>query len=80
MKPTRIIALAAALLLGVFAIQGLSGEKNHKPGTCVVSEEELGSMGKPVIVKHEGREIPLCCKSCIKKFEASPAKYIAMLR
>lgn len=44
---------------------------------CPVSGEELGSMGEPIVMKHEGKEVKLCCKSCIKKFEADPATYAA---
>ncbi len=48
--------------------------------TCPVSGEALGSMGDPVIVVHEGTTVKLCCKSCIKKFEADPEKYTAMVK
>lgn len=46
---------------------------------CPVSGEELGSMGDPVIVMHEGKEIKLCCDSCVPKFNADPAKFAAKL-
>lgn len=46
---------------------------------CIVSGEELGSMGDPVNYKYDGREIQFCCKSCVKQFEADPAHYIAKL-
>jgi YHS domain-containing protein len=48
-------------------------------GLCPVSGEKLGSMGKPFVLTHEGRDIPLCCKACKKDFEADPAKYLAKL-
>ena len=48
--------------------------------TCVVSGEELGTMGKPVVVVHEGTTVKFCCKSCIPEFEEDPAKYIAKLK
>ena len=47
--------------------------------TCVVSGEKLGEMGKPVVVKHEGREVQLCCKSCQPEFQKEPAKYLKKL-
>jgi len=47
---------------------------------CIVTGEELGSMGKPVVKVYDEQEIKFCCKSCIKKFEADPAKYLAKLR
>lgn len=47
---------------------------------CVVSDEDLGSMGKPVKVTHEGTDVYLCCKSCAKDFKKDPAKYTAMVK
>jgi hypothetical protein len=47
--------------------------------TCVVSDEELGSMGKPVVFVYKGQEIKLCCKSCRKDFDKDPAKYLKKL-
>ena len=44
--------------------------------TCVVSEEKLGEMGDPYVFTYEGREIKLCCKSCLKDFKKDTAKYI----
>ncbi|MCF7787721.1 MAG: hypothetical protein K9N47_16445 [Prosthecobacter sp.] len=48
--------------------------------TCVVSGEKLGGMGKPVAITHEGTEVLLCCKSCIKDFKEDPAKYVKMVK
>ncbi|MCA9134162.1 MAG: hypothetical protein KDA45_13435 [Planctomycetales bacterium] len=46
---------------------------------CPVMDEPLGSMGKPVKVMVAGKPIFLCCKGCIKKVEAEPAKYLALV-
>lgn len=43
---------------------------------CLVSDEKLGSMGKPFEFIHEGREIKLCCKQCEKDFKKETAKYV----
>lgn len=45
--------------------------------TCPVSGEKLGSMGDPVVLTVEGREVKLCCKGCVRKIEKDPAKYLA---
>ena len=47
--------------------------------TCVVSGEALGSMGQPIVIDHEGVEVRLCCKGCVKKFNDDPAKYLEKL-
>lgn len=48
-------------------------------GKCPVMDEPLGSMGQPIKVLVGGRPIFLCCKGCIKKIKAEPAKYLAMV-
>ena len=80
---------ATVLLSGLLATSfvGLSADsksdtKNEKAKpyplkTCVVSDEKLGGdMGDPYVFTHEGREIKLCCKSCLKDFNKDTAKYI----
>jgi hypothetical protein len=47
--------------------------------TCPVSGEKLGGMGKPYVFVHEGREVRLCCKNCLKDFNEDPAKFIAKI-
>jgi YHS domain-containing protein len=48
--------------------------------TCLVSGEDLGSMGDPYVIIHEGQEIKFCCDNCEPKFKKDPAKYLAMLK
>ena len=43
---------------------------------CPVSGEKLGTMGKPYIFKHEGREVRLCCQGCLDTFKKDPEKYL----
>jgi hypothetical protein len=59
-------------------------EKAYPLDTCVVSGEALGSMGDAYVHLHkeEGkpdREVRLCCKGCLKKFNKTPAKYLEKL-
>jgi len=46
---------------------------------CLVSDKKLGEMGKPYVFTHEGQEIKLCCKSCLKDFKQNPAMYLLRL-
>jgi len=76
LKTLTAIALSVSYLAAPLA--GFAAEKT-KPYTldkCVVSDEKLGEMGKPYVFTHEGREVKLCCKSCLKDFKKEPAKYI----
>lgn len=60
----------------------ISAKKKAKPyllKKCIVSDEDLGSMGDPIIFVYKGQEIKVCCKPCIKKFKKNPKKYIKLL-
>ena len=50
-----------------------------KQKVCPVMDEPLGSMGNPIKVMVGDKPIFLCCRGCIKKIEAEPAKYLAMV-
>ena len=79
------LTLLASVLLFSPALASLGADKTAtkpKPyllDTCLVSDEKLGSMGKPYVVVHEGQEIKLCCKGCEKDFKKEPAKYLKKL-
>jgi hypothetical protein len=47
--------------------------------TCVISGDNLGEMGEPVVYMHEGTEVRFCCGKCIAEFKKDPKKYIAMI-
>lgn len=46
---------------------------------CPVMDEPLGGMGTPVKVMVGDKPIYLCCKGCMKKVQAEPVKYLAMV-
>lgn len=47
--------------------------------TCIVSDNDLDSMGEQANFVHQGQTIKVCCKPCIAKFEKNPAKYLKKL-
>jgi YHS domain-containing protein len=53
---------------------------NYPLKKCVISGEELGTMGKAFKITHEGTDVFLCCKSCQKDFAKDPAKYVALVK
>ncbi|MEW6304450.1 MAG: hypothetical protein AB1705_13315 [Verrucomicrobiota bacterium] len=77
----KLLILAAATLVAFIGVTSLrAAEKKAYPlKKCVVSDEALGSMGKPYVHTHEGREVQFCCKSCLKEFNKDPKKFIAKL-
>ena len=83
MKKIKKLTVAAltltfltAPLLSFAAEEKKDKAKPYKLDTCAVSDEKLGEMGKPYVFTHEGRELKLCCKSCLKDFKKDPAKYV----
>ena len=76
-----LLSFMASPMIGLSA-DSKSDKKSEKAKpyplkTCVVSDEKLGGdMGDPYVFTHEGREIKLCCKSCLKDFKKDTAKYI----
>jgi hypothetical protein len=75
----KVLVLSALLVATVAAFAADKKTEKTKPyplATCVVSDEKLGGMGEPYVFTHEGREIKLCCKSCLKEFNKTPAKFI----
>ena len=77
MKNTLLI-IASTLLLGCNSTD-LANAKAYPLKTCIVSDNDLYSMGEPVVIVHEGQQIKFCCKPCIKKFNKDPAKYLLNL-
>ena len=43
---------------------------------CAVSGKKLGSMGEPIELVHEGRQVKFCCQGCVPAFKKEAAKYI----
>ena len=77
-KLKTLTALALTVTFAAAPLGGFAAEKAkaYPLDKCVVSDEKLGEMGKPYVFKHEGREVQLCCKSCLKDFKKDPAKYL----
>jgi YHS domain-containing protein len=72
------VAIAAALTIpGVAQDKKAEKAKPYPLKTCVVSDEKLGGEhGEPYVFTHEGQELKLCCKPCLKDFKKDPAKYM----
>jgi YHS domain-containing protein len=82
MKSIITSLLTAAAILGsvvtTFADSGVP--KTYPLTKCPVSDETLGEHGKPYKATHEGIDVYLCCKSCIKDFNKDPAKFAKMVK
>jgi hypothetical protein len=95
MKNDTILLAALLGLLAFVPVSELRAEDNQQSAqaaepakpkakpyplkVCIVSDEELGSMGKPVVFVHKGQEIKICCKGCRKDFDKDPEKHLKKL-
>ena len=82
--PKNTVFATAAAVAILFAGLAVGAPQNAKAKpypieTCLVTDNELGSMGKPYKIVHEGQEVKFCCKPCVKKFNADPKKYLTKL-
>jgi YHS domain-containing protein len=90
MKPTRIVTLlivALGFAVSAFAAEGRAhaDSSKHKTKeypltTCIVTENDLESMGGSLTKVYNGQEVKFCCRPCIRKFEKSPEKYLERMR
>ena len=81
----RILAAGLAAVYLATPLAALAADKTDSKvkayplKKCIVSDEDLGSMGEPFVFTHNGQEIKLCCKSCQKDFKKEPAKFLKKL-
>ncbi len=70
-------ALFSLLLLALGSCAGSSAPvKAYTSKDCIVTDNELGSMGEVITKVYGDQEVKFCCKPCIKKFEKDPEKYL----
>jgi len=53
--------------------------KPYPLDVCIVTDNDLGSMGEETFIIYEGQVIKFCCAPCEKKFLKNPARYLAKL-
>ena len=84
--------VAVSLVTGLFTFAALQA-RAHGPDVhdyypkaraytatnCIVSDDVLGSHGKPYVFTHKGQQFKLCCKSCLKEFKKEPARFVRKL-
>jgi hypothetical protein len=73
----NLMCLVAVTFLGATVLVGCSSPNVSQPAT---GPEPLGSMGKPLRVTVEGREVFLCCGDCEDQLHKDPATYLAKLK
>lgn len=61
------------------ADQKAAAVKPYPLTVCIVTDNDLGSMGDEQRMVYEGQEIKFCCKPCERKFLKNPAKYLEKL-
>lgn len=82
MKKLACLSVLLALTASLAFAETPAPAKPYPLKTCLVSGEKLdgGDMGKPYQFDYKGQTIVLCCKSCLKKFNKEPEKYLKKLQ
>ncbi len=47
--------------------------------TCIVTDNDVASMGGAITKVYGNQEVKFCCRPCVRAYEANPAKYQAKL-
>lgn len=80
LKSFVALSIAAIVLAGSVVPAFSAGKAKPYPyKTCIVTDNELGSMGSPITKVHEGQTVKFCCKPCVKEFNENPAKFLPKL-
>ena len=82
----RILAAISLLATGFLAScastggsASLGGAKPYPLKTCIVTDNDLDSMGDTQTIVHQGQVVKFCCEPCVGKFKKNPEKYLAKL-
>jgi hypothetical protein len=83
---TNRLALLTLGLVALFAPLVAAAKEDAKGAVkpyplklCIVTDNDLGSMGDERRFVYEGQEIKICCKPCERKFLKNPEKYLEKL-
>ena len=90
MKLNRITTIVAALAAAFITTTAFAADDHKEHGAasgipkdyplkkCPVSGDGFDH-GRPTKVTHEGTDVYLCCKDCLKDFNKEPGKYVKMV-
>lgn len=75
---TASVDPAVAKAMGQLSAEDRTAAEKQK--VCPVTDEPLGSMGKPIKVTVKDRDVYLCCEGCRETIEGDPDKFLAKLK
>lgn len=78
-KHAAVVAALAFSLVACATPKSATASKPYPLKVCLVTGNDLDSMGDPRVEVYNGRELRFCCKPCVRKFYANPEKYLAKL-
>ena len=83
MLSMKLHALWFCLLLGLAtSCQGPGRPGALRPyplDTCLVTGNELGSMGDPITRVYGEQVVKFCCSPCVGEFEGDPQRFLALM-
>jgi nitrous oxide reductase accessory protein NosL len=81
-RSLHVLAIVAFSVLwaGCATSKMVSGVKPYPLKVCLVTGNDLDSMGDTRVEVYQGQELRFCCKPCVRKFYANPEKYLSKLK
>jgi hypothetical protein len=79
---TKLLSLLLLALACFVAPAASAADEPVKPyplKVCIVTDNDLGSMGDEKVIIYEAQEIKFCCAPCEKKFRKNPDRYLKKL-
>jgi YHS domain-containing protein len=73
-------ALLALTAVSCATSKTASSVKPYPLKVCLVSGNDLDSMGDTITEEYHGKQVKFCCKPCVKKFHVNPEKYLSKIQ
>jgi hypothetical protein len=79
--PTAAVDRSGTADIGDIALLESEADRDAaiRQSICPVSGKPLGSMGKPIKINVQGRDVFLCCSGCEDSLREEPQKYFDIL-
>ena len=82
LRTTLLAGLAVLALNSCTSVKNSGGQAvtPYPLNECLVTDNELGSMGDPIVIVHEGQEVKFCCEPCVDEFYEDPQAFLSKLK
>jgi len=87
MKRSTVLKVVCVFALCIAAVDAKEKKKESKSTavkypltTCIITGNDLGTMGHPITKIYNGQEVKFCCKPCVAEFEKNQEQYLSKIK